>query len=143
MPSVHRTHLTSRRMVGERGAAAVEFALVLIPLILLIFGMVEFSIAYNRSQGIHAAAREGARVGALPQSTVSEIEGRVEDALEGVIPDDQMGAVGIAVPTGTCKNRTGDSVIVKVTFDHTIDIPFWPPSPHTVSLTGNGEFRCE
>ena len=59
---------------NERGAAAVEFAIVLPLLVLLVFGIIQFSIAYNRTQGLHAAAREGARYAALPSNTSSEIE---------------------------------------------------------------------
>ena len=42
-------------------------------LILLVFGIVQFSLAYNRQQGLHAAARKGARIASLPQTTQTEI----------------------------------------------------------------------
>ena len=51
-----------RRDRSERGAAVIEFAIVLPILILLVFGIVQFSIVYNRVQGLHAAAREAARL---------------------------------------------------------------------------------
>ena len=62
-------HRILNRARDERGAAAVEMAIVLPLLILILFGIVEFSIYFNRLQGLQAAAREGARVAALPQST--------------------------------------------------------------------------
>ncbi|MFT7646169.1 MAG: Flp pilus assembly protein TadG, partial [Candidatus Poriferisodalaceae bacterium] len=40
-------------------------AIILPVLVLLMFGIVEFGLAFNRLQGVHAAAREGARVGAV------------------------------------------------------------------------------
>ena len=51
-----------RRVQSERGAALVETA-ILIPVILIItFGMIEFSSAYQSSSVASAAARSGARV---------------------------------------------------------------------------------
>ena len=53
---------------GERGAAAVEFALVLPVFLMLVFGMFTGGIAYNQKQQISHSAREGARYGAtIPQ----------------------------------------------------------------------------
>ena len=50
---------------NEKGASAVEFALILIPLVVLIFGIFQFGIAYNRYIAITHAAREGARLAAV------------------------------------------------------------------------------
>ena len=47
----------SRRDVGERGAAAVEFALIVPILILMILGLVEFARAYNVQISLTNAAR--------------------------------------------------------------------------------------
>ena len=50
---------------GERGAAAVEFAIVLPLLCAILFGIVEFSLVmYNKAQ-ITAASRNGARFGTM------------------------------------------------------------------------------
>jgi Flp pilus assembly protein TadG len=52
---------TSKRRRGERGAALVEFA-ILLPLVMLItFGVIEFSAAYQSSSIATAAARTAAR----------------------------------------------------------------------------------
>jgi Flp pilus assembly protein TadG len=50
------------RMRGERGAALVELAILLPVVILLAFGMIEFSSAYQSSSTASASARSGARV---------------------------------------------------------------------------------
>jgi Flp pilus assembly protein TadG len=125
----------------ERGAAAVEFALVLPLLILLVFGIVQFSIAYNREQGLHAAAREGARLASLPQTTQSDIDSRVISSLAGVPLD---GAPTISVsPSSTqpCENRSGQTVTVTVSAVTDLDIPLWGSVSKT--LTGKGQFQCE
>lgn len=58
----------SRRAVsrgrGERGAAAVEFALVLPLLLTILFGSITAGISYSNSIGLQNAVREGSRFGA-------------------------------------------------------------------------------
>jgi len=127
---------------SERGAAAVEFALVLPLLVLLVFGIVQFSIVYNRAQGLHAAAREGARIASLPQTTQSEITTRVMDALDGVTLSAPPSITVTPSTTQPCKNHPpGQTVTVRVNAQTTIDIPIW--GSVTKTLTGKGEFRCE
>jgi len=53
----------------ERGAAAVEFAIVLPLLALLLFGIVEFSLVMYDKSLITSASREGARFGAVFSAT--------------------------------------------------------------------------
>ena len=125
----------------ERGAAAVEFALILPLLIVLVFGIVQFSIAYNRTQGLHAAAREGARLASLPQTTLTDINTRVTSALAGV---PLSGSALISVnpkSTKPCQNRSGQTVTVTVSAVTDLDIPLWGSVSKT--LTGKGQFRCE
>jgi Flp pilus assembly protein TadG len=62
--------LTTHRRTGvhnvrERGAAAVEFALVAPLLVLLICGIIDFGRGYATLNQLAAAAREGARVAAV------------------------------------------------------------------------------
>ena len=138
------TLIRARRTSGahfERGAAAVEFAIILPVLSVLVFGIVQFAIAYNRAQGLHASAREGARLASLPQSTQSEINSRVTSSLSGVALD---GSPTISVSPSTtrpCQNRTGQTVTVTVQAVTSLDIPLWGEVSKT--LTGKGEFRCE
>jgi len=49
----------------ERGSAAVEFALVMTPLLLLALGGIDFGNYFYLSEVIANAAREGARAGAI------------------------------------------------------------------------------
>jgi Flp pilus assembly protein TadG len=59
------------RLLGERGAAAVEFALVAPLLVLLLLGIVEYSKAFQVQATLSDAAREGARVMALANDPTS------------------------------------------------------------------------
>lgn len=65
---LHRIR-TGRVEGNERGAALVEFALLLPVLAMLIFGALSAGIAYNHKMDLTHAAREGARYGAtVPQA---------------------------------------------------------------------------
>jgi Flp pilus assembly protein TadG len=66
----------------ERGATAVEFTLVLGVVMVLLFGIIQFGIAYQRHTGLHAAAREGGRYAASSQSTLAQIQVRTRGSIE-------------------------------------------------------------
>jgi hypothetical protein len=114
----------------EKGAAAAELAIVLPIFIILVFGIVEFGLAFNRLQGVHAAAREGARIGAVAPGAECA---QALDALDG------LGVTGFACTVS--QSCPGDKVIVEVSASEEIDIPI--VGTRTVSLSGRGEFRCE
>ena len=60
--------MKTRLLKGNNGASAVEFAVVL-PLLVLPFGIIEFSLALYDKAMITNASREGARAGiGLPRS---------------------------------------------------------------------------
>ncbi|MFF1831711.1 TadE/TadG family type IV pilus assembly protein [Paenarthrobacter sp. NPDC058040] len=56
---------------SERGAVAVEFALLVPVLVLLVLGIMEFGRAYNAQVSLSNAAREGARVMAISNDSTA------------------------------------------------------------------------
>src|SRR5919106_284496 len=70
-----------RKLREERGASAVEFAIIASLLLMILFGTITFGITFNRIQGLQSAAREGARLGSLSQTTVDQIVGRSLDSV--------------------------------------------------------------
>jgi Flp pilus assembly protein TadG len=67
-----RVRRDARRATTERGAAAVEFALVFPLLILLVFGVVEFGAAWSQSTDVRHGAREAARLAAVDYNPLDE-----------------------------------------------------------------------
>ena len=57
-----------RRETDERGASAVEFALVLPLFCMLLFGIVQYGLFFWSAQSAANAARDGARRGAVGQT---------------------------------------------------------------------------
>lgn len=147
------TRATSRFGRREDGAVAIEFALVLPILVVLVFGIVQFGLFFNRQQGVHAAAREGARIAALSSTTSDDIVTRVDDALSGIsLPDGRTITISSSgysyTTTGSsgdstrpCENNFGESVTVTVTAAMDFEIP--PIMTRDVTVTGTGDFRCE
>ena len=63
----------------ERGAELVEFALILPLILVLIMGIFDFGLAFQRYEVVTNAAREGARLGSLASGyQPSDIQGRVD-----------------------------------------------------------------
>ena len=70
------------RLKQEKGASAVEFAVILPVLVLILFGLVEFGILLYNKQVLTNASREGARAGIVvevPKKNPTAIKKIVEN----------------------------------------------------------------
>ena len=74
------------RKAHDRGSVAVEFALVLPALLLILFGIIDFGRALNAQISLTGAAREGARLAAVgdPYATVQAGVVAAAPSLSGV-----------------------------------------------------------
>jgi len=59
---VRRARLPAKLAKHEGGAAAVEFALVVVPFLFLLFGLFEIGVVYFASASFDAAVQRGARL---------------------------------------------------------------------------------
>ena len=106
------------RWARERGSELIEFAIVLPLLLLLIAGIVDFGLLFQRYEVVTNAAREGARVGVLPDYSFADVPGRVADyisagGLSGTA-NTTVESVTIPAPGGT----TVPGIRVTVTYPH-------------------------
>ena len=109
-----------RRRRHERGAAAVEFALVMPILLMLVLGIIDFGYLINRSSMVTNAARDGAREASL-NGTTATIQAAAQGSLDGV-----PGATVTVTCTkpdgaacGTYDTDATSSGIAEVTIDYT------------------------
>jgi Flp pilus assembly protein TadG len=122
-------------LAREDGVAAVEFALVAIPLFMVVFGIMVFGVVFSQYQAYTSAAREGARVAAV-RGSAGEIATAAENAAVGY----PLG--GTPTANLVCDDSTsGQPVTVSWSQPFEIDIPFVPTI--TKSVTISGTFRCE
>lgn len=125
--------MSSRRQQhrSESGAVAVELALVLPLLVLLVFGIIEFGRGYDAKISLNAAVREGARALALGT-------GSATSATEAAAP--MLDADDITVTTSASPCTPGQPVTVTATYPFTYSVPFFDDG--TVTLTSTAVMRC-
>ena len=106
------------KLRNEKGASAVEFALVVPIFLMIVLGIFQFGIAFNNWIAITHAAREGARLAAVGQYD----EQRVRDSAPSVA----IQSISVIGQDGVI----GDPVTVTVAGNVlNINIPFagsWP-----------------
>jgi Flp pilus assembly protein TadG len=126
------------RMREDRGATAVEFAMVIPLLLVLVLGIAEFGHAFQVQGTLSAAAREGARVMAL-QNDPAAARTAVRNAaptLDPAITDAQ-----ITVTPARCPTTSTGTTNVRVTIDY--PMPFLTDFfGARVDLSGTGVMRC-
>lgn len=126
---------------SDRGAAAVEFALVLPLLLLLLLGIVDFGRAWNMQLALTQAAREGVRSVALSDGT--DAAQRTRDAAFPV--------TGITVAVTACPaavTASSDAEVVATrTYNYITPISgilniMGLPSLAAPTIRGQGRMRC-
>jgi Flp pilus assembly protein TadG len=127
-----------RRLTGQRGAAAVEFAFIVPLLVVLVLGIAEFGHAFQVQGTLSAAAREGARVMAL-QNDPAAARTAVRDAAPTLDP--AITNAQITVTPTACPTTGATSANVRVTISY--PMPFLTDFfGATIGLTGTGVMRC-
>lgn len=100
---------------GESGQALVEFAFVILPLLAIVFGIIQWGIIFNGHITVTSAAREGARL-AVVGADDTLVKDRVKDASVALL---------LNVPdSGIIINRAvdGDTGKLSVKVNGTVDI---------------------
>ena len=100
-----------RGALHDRGAAAVEFAIVLVLLLIILFGIIDFGRLLFVSQSVKAASREGARVASIATATSTDIFNRTAsaaDSAQGLAGggDTRIAADVCVTDSGTCATAT-------------------------------------
>ena len=137
--------LIRHRISREEGVAAVEFALILPVLALLLFGVLEFGRVWSQYQVFQGAAREGARCAAVQATEFSdcEIQPSINAAAAPYDPENDANVLigGNPAPAGCTDASQGEDVQVSWEQSLEINIPFW--NNVTVTPTIKAVFRCE
>jgi Flp pilus assembly protein TadG len=102
----------------KKGQALIEFAFVIPILLLLLFGIVEFSRIFGAELVVTYSAREGARTGAVG-GTDEVIRSQVQNAAVNLDP---AGLVIVINPIETERTR-GQQLSVEVSYPVTIVVP--------------------
>ncbi len=125
-------------MLRTEGASAVELAIVLPVLLLLVCGIMDFGIIFSKLHDVNEAAREGARQTAVSQNLATAVS-----TTTTFIKDKYNNNYGVDIKPSP--PVSGQDVTVTVTNSVTIITPiisvFFPSNPYTV--TGKTVMRVE
>jgi Flp pilus assembly protein TadG len=121
---------------GGNGQSLVEFALVVPLLLVLVFGILEFSRAWMTKNVLTGAAREAVRVAVVPGGSVSA----------GITRGDEVLA-SAGLPPGTSIHSAGGvhgTITATATYDFTPAVlNFIPGLPNTIQLSSTTSMRKE
>ncbi|MFB6612308.1 TadE/TadG family type IV pilus assembly protein [Agromyces sp. NPDC056379] len=118
----------------ERGAAAVEFALIVPVLLLLVFGVIEFSRLYNEQISLTNAARSAARVMAIGNNQAAAV---AEAIVAAPALDPPLTGGDVAVSPSAC--TVGATTTVTITYSASL-LTGWFGT--TIPLTGKAAMPC-
>ena len=127
---------------GERGAAAVEFAILLPVLMLILFGIIEFGMIMYSREVITNASREGARSGivqATAKPTEAQIQAVVTNYLNGTGIDPNVTTISVVGEGLTAPN----TLTVTVTYPYNFFVPVILGLGNSITLTGQTVMRHE
>jgi Flp pilus assembly protein TadG len=140
------------RIHGERGAAAVEFAIVATLFFCLVFAIIDFGFAFHSWNNTANAAREGARRGAVTSDPV-DIANRTKAAASTLDPTKltvivECNHLSAGFLTSSCNSTLAEGDIVRVTVNYiyTMITPigsFVPGLGTTMNLHSVSESRFE
>jgi Flp pilus assembly protein TadG len=103
---------------SQEGQALVEFALVAPLLFLILFGIVQFGIAFMNSVALTDAVRAGARKAAVSRSAADPTQS-TKNAVLGAANDLNQSKVSITV---TSNWQSGSNVTVDATYPYSINL---------------------
>ena len=115
----------------QRGAALVEFALVLPLLLTLVLGAIDWGWYFFIDQLVTNAAREGARSGTMlpPTSTDSDAAAAAMSASKNSLTSVKLKTTGVSATTVTVTTASGPTKAVQVTITYPVGslTGFLPP----------------
>ena len=104
---------------NQRGVAAVEFALILFPLVLLVFGTIEFSTLLYDKAMITNASREGARAGIVYSYPDRIADGEIVNVINTYCGDHMISLGGdssVSTTITRAGDASGDPLTVRVSY---------------------------
>lgn len=144
----------------DRGASAVELALVMPIFLILVFAIVAFGILFAQKLSLGNSARQAARYGVVANRTCADVVNQARDSMDGTInlaPSSvqvsvkrgQSSATASSVcasdsaTTKPCEGAANnDSLFVTTSYTSTFLIPL-AVSKDDMLISGTGVFRCE
>ena len=113
--------IRSSKLRDERGQAMTEFALVLPIIALLLFGVIQFGIAFNNYLTLTDAVRAGARKGAVARHLTTNREAAIEQTVVSAATDLKLSDLDVTVGVSPGWEQGAD-VTVTATYPYSIKL---------------------
>lgn len=143
-------HRLGRRHDEERGATAVEFALVIPILLVVVFGIINLGFVFAQQISLNNGARQGARYAVVDGRTCDQIKTEAKDSAATIGMSTTEVPTPVITPscsgvTRPCASTTpGTNIKVELTRSAAWAVPFPPfTSGNAPTLTGKAVMRCE
>jgi Flp pilus assembly protein TadG len=139
-----KKRLSTRKFLkGTKGAAIIEFALVVPILFLLVWGIISFSRAYQRLNALTSSLREGARVASTLDSLTSLASRRTTVRTQMRTFSTAFGfPVDTALVTITASSVSGEVRVSVVNYPIFAGISF-VGGLSSITVSREAVFRCE
>jgi Flp pilus assembly protein TadG len=137
--NLRRLRLRVRRLLSDGGQSLAEFAMVAPIFLLLVFGIVDFSLGLKAWLTVSNASREGARVLALGESC-SQVTSQAQNAAQG------LAGVTVGIAPATCTGNPGDPMSVTVSYTYNSVTPlgrFVKKLSGPITMTSTSTMRHE
>jgi Flp pilus assembly protein TadG len=133
------TRISQLRANRQKGSATVEYGLVLGIFIMVIWGIIQFSLILFGYNNATYASRVAVRYAVVHGSTsttpcsATDIQNMITPLLWGA----PSGGYTVT-PTWTPNNSPGSTISIKVSISYTPKLPFYPSRAFTVGTTAYG-----
>jgi Flp pilus assembly protein TadG len=105
-----------RRRRPRRATALVEAAIILPLVLLMLFGLIEYGWLFIKQQQVSDAARQGARLAALPDTTATTLSNSIGSLMSaGKITS----YTATTQPSGWATAAKGTTITVSISVDYT------------------------
>jgi Flp pilus assembly protein TadG len=137
MPMRTSRHNISSRLQPDNGQTIVEFAFVLPLLVLLVFGLLQFGVAFHNYLGITDATRVAARAAAVKRT--NDPCGAATTAIQQTVSTTQWSQISSRITCAAGAN-VGDPVTITIRYPYRIGLPGFGASG---DLTARAQERLE
>ena len=128
--------------LNERGASAVEFALLLPLLMLILFGTIEFGMVMYSREVLTNASREGARAG-IVQQTPKPTQGQIEAVVTNYLTNTGIDPANVDVSVTGAQGVFPNNLTVSTSYPYQFFAPGILGLGNSITLTTQTVMRHE
>jgi Flp pilus assembly protein TadG len=128
--------------MNERGASAVEFAILLPVLMLILFGTIEFGMVMYSREILTNASREGARAG-IVQQTPKLNQGQIEAVVTNYLTNTGIDPANVTVSVTGAQGVFPNNLTVSTSYPYQFFAPGILGLGNSITLTTQTVMRHE